>query len=881
MGNTTPLMNQYQSIKNKYPDCLLFFRLGDFYELFGEDAIKASKELEIVLTSRGVSKDKKVPMCGVPYHAVDGYLKRLLEKGYKIAICEQLEEAKPGKGIVKRDVVRVITPGTVLEPAYLEQGENNYIISLYRKKESIGCAWSDISTGKFQMTQFSETAAAEYLRDLLSRLQPAECIIRSDQAAFFEPLMEDYWESKGLNITRLNKEINGQVAWELVTRQFGQENLIGIDRDAFETGLVSAANLLSYIMETQKTSTLPFKDLSVYTPKSCMYIDAMTRRNMELFRTLRDGKREGSLFWALDRTLTGMGTRLLRYWLESPLLDIEEIEARQEAVEELAGSFFLRNELQECLKKIYDLERIISRVDWQLAGPRDLLGLAKSLQVIPDLKEILGQAKSKMLREAGVELDPVADIKEMLFSALTDDPPANLKNGGIIRTGYHPEVDKLRNMIAEGEDWIRKLEATERVRTGIKSLKIDYNKVFGYYIEVTKPNLHLVPGDYIRKQTLTQAERFITTELKEQEALFLGATERLQDLEYQIFLDIRRQVGEVSEKIRRNAGIIARIDCLVSFAETAARYHYTRPKINNSGVIRIKNGRHPVLEQLLPEGSFVPNDLEIGEDADRILILTGPNMAGKSTYMRQMALIVLMAQCGSLVPADEAEIGIVDRVFVRAGAFDDLGKGQSTFMMEMNEVSYIVHHATERSFIVLDEIGRGTGTFDGIGIAWAIIEYIHDKIGARTIFATHYHQLTQLADILQGVANCSVAVQEEGQNIVFLHKVVPGGTDKSYGIQVARLAHLPEELVQRAQEVAASMEGGSGNKSGKRTEDVRSAPVQLVLFDERSAILKELQSLNLIQMTPLEALNTLSNWQQRLAQTKETGHFRKRGRREQ
>lgn len=879
MGSTTPLMNQYQSIKKRYPDCLLFFRLGDFYELFGEDAVKASRELEIVLTSRGVSKDKKVPMCGVPYHAVDGYLKRLLEKGYKIAICEQLEEAKPGKGIVKRDVIRVVTPGTILDPAYLEQGENNFIISLYRKKDTTGCAWSDISTGKFQITQFSGTASSEYLLDLISRLQPAECVFRGDQASFFDPVLDRCWESKGLHVTRLDNEITRQEAWNLVEKQFGPENLIGIDRDAFEAGLISAANLLSYIVETQKVGALPFKKLSVYTPESCMYLDAMTRRNMELFTTLRDGKREGSLFWALDRTLTGMGTRLLRNWLEFPLLDIEEIKARQEAVEELAADFFLRNELQECLKDVYDLERIASRVDWQLAGPRDLLGMAKSLDVIPQLKEILGRASSKILQEAGAALDPVADIKELLFSVLTDDPPVNLKNGGIIRTGYHPEVDELRGMIDEGETWIRKLEGAERARTGIKSLKIDYNKVFGYYIEVTKPNLHLVPDEYIRKQTLTQAERYITPELKEQEALFLGASERLQELEYQIFSEIRRQVGEASEKIRRNAGIIARVDCLVSFSETAARYHYVKPKINNSGVIRIKNGRHPVLERLLPEGNFVPNDLEIGEVANRIHLLTGPNMAGKSTYMRQMALIVLMAQCGSLVPAEEAEIGIADRIFVRAGALDDLGKGQSTFMMEMNEVSYIIHHATRESFIVLDEIGRGTGTFDGLGIAWAIIEYIHDRIGARTIFATHYHQLTQLADELQGVANYSVAVKEEGQDIIFLRKVVPGGTDKSYGIQVARLANLPEELVQRAREVAASMEDGSSTRKGKEMDgeaNAKSAPVQLVLFDERGTILQELQNLNLIQMTPLEALNTLSNWQQCLAQAKEAGRSRKK-----
>lgn len=885
MGKATPLMNQYQAIKKRYPDCLLFFRLGDFYELFGDDAIKASRELEIVLTSRGLNKDNKVPMCGFPYHAVEGYLKRLLENGHKIAICEQLEEAKPGKGLVKRDVVRVITPGTVLNPAYLEQGQNNFILSLYQRKESAGCAWSDISTGKFQVTQFSGLDATECLLDLLSRLQPVECIFPADQSSSFDPLLNRCWESKNLHLTKLKNKFSRRDAWKLIEKQFGPENLVGIDRDAFEEGLMAAANLLSYIIATQKVDTLPFKGISIYTPGSSMYLDAMTRRNMELFTTLREGKKEGTLLWALDRTLTGMGARLLRSWLGSPLLDLEEIKARQEAAAELTDKFFLRNELQEYLKKVYDLERIVSRVDWQLASPRDLLGMAKTLDVIPQLKAALGQANSKDLQEIGELLDPVTDVKELLFSALDEEPPANLKNGGIIKDGYHPEVDKLREMIEQGENWLRRLEEDERARTGIKSLKIDCNKVFGYYIEVTKPNLHLIPDNYIRKQTLKQAERFITPELKEQEALFLGATERLKELEYQVFLEIRQQVGEVSEKIRQDAGLIARVDCLVSFAETAARYHYVKPEINRSGIIKIRNGYHPVLQQLLPEGAFVPNDLEIGEEDNRIHLLTGPNMAGKSTYMRQMALLILMAQCGSLVPAEEAEIGIVDRLFVRAGALDDLGKGQSTFMMEMNEVSYIVHHATKDSFIVLDEIGRGTGTFDGLGIAWAIIEYIHDVIGARTIFATHYHQLTQLSDKLPGVVNYSVAVAEEGEEIIFLRKVVPGGTDKSYGIQVARLANLPEELINRANQVAASLEAENSagkieqqeEKKAQKATKQKITPVQLVLFDDKSTIVQELQRLNLIQITPLEALNILYDWQQRFVQTKKkTEHSRKK-----
>lgn len=878
MANATPLMNQYQAIKSKYQDCLLFFRLGDFYELFGEDAEKAAKELDIVLTSRGVGKDQKVPMCGVPYHAAENYLNRLLEKGYKVAICEQLEEAKPGKGIVKRDVVQVVTPGTILNSAYLDQARNNYILSLYYKKDNIGCAWSDISTGEFQVAQFSVKVQSGHLVDLVNRLQPAECIYKSGQLPFFKSLLENCWGYQNMIPT----EVKQETSTELIEMQFGQENLVGLDRESLKEGLVAAANLLSYLQETQKTEDLPFRRLSVFTPGNHMYLDAMTIRNLELFTTMREGKKEGSLFWALDRTLTGMGTRLMRNWLELPLQDINAIEARQESVEELTTTFFLRKELREHLSNIYDLERIISRVDWLVAHPRDLIALANSLALIPLIKDILKQSKSDHLRGLGEMLDPIRELKELIHNSLTENPPVNLKNGGIIKSGYHPKVDQLRKVIEEGETWIKDLETKERSRTGIKSLKIGFNKVFGYYIEVTKPNLHLVPDDYIRKQTLTQGERFITPELKEQETLFLGATDRLQELEYQLFIDIRSQAKEMSDRVRHNAQLIAQIDCLASFAETAARYNYVRPKINKNGVINIKNGRHPILDQLLPEGSFVPNSLHIGETDNRIHILTGPNMAGKSTYMRQMATLILMAQCGSFIPAEEAEIGIADRVFVRAGAMDDLGKGQSTFMMEMNEVSYIIQHATKDSFIVLDEIGRGTGTFDGLGIAWAIVEYLHDQIGPRAIFATHYHQLTQLAEKLKGVVNYSVAVAEKGSEIIFLHKVVPGGTDKSYGIQVARLANLPHQVVERACEVADFMENKREYKEPDQEEERKAckpAPVQLVLFDDKREIIQELQNLNLIQMTPLEALNTLSEWQQRLTQSKESVPSRTKGKR--
>lgn len=873
MAKQTPLMTQFQAIKSEYPGCLLFYRLGDFYELFGDDAKKAAKELDIVLTSRGTGNNQKVPMCGVPYHAAENYLNRLLEKGYKVAICEQLEEANASKGIVKRDVVRVVTPGTILNSTFLDKAQNNYILSLYHKKDNIGCAWSDISTGEFQIAQITVKDQTGHLIDLVNRLQPAEFIYKSGQLPMFKSMLENCWEYKNI----ISTEVNQESSIELIERQFGQEYLVGLNTETLKEGLAAAANLLSYLQETQKTENLPFRKMDVFTPGNHMYLDAMTIRNLELFTTLREGKKEGSLFWALNRTLTGMGTRRLRNWLQLPLQDIDAIKARQEAVEELTSAFFLRQDLREHLSNIYDLERIISRIEWLVAKPRDLIAMADSLVVIPLIKDIFKQAKSKTLQELGESLDPIWELRDLIQNAITDNPPDNIKNGGIIKEGYHSKVDQLREMIEEGETWIKNLERKERSRTGIKSLKICFNKVFGYYIEITKPNLHLIPDNYIRKQTLTQCERFITPELKEQEELFVGATDRLQELEYELFCDLRKQAKEMSGQVRQNARLIAHIDCLASFAETAALYNYVKPELNEEGIINIKNGRHPILEQLLPEGSFIPNDLRIGEEENRIHILTGPNMAGKSTYMRQMATLVLMTQCGSFIPAEKAEIGIADRVFVRAGSMDDLGKGQSTFMMEMNEVSYIISHATKDSFIVLDEIGRGTGTSDGLGIAWAIVEYIHEQIMPRLIFATHYHQLTELAEQFKGVVNYSVAVAEKGREITFLHKVVPGGTNKSYGIQVAQLANLPQEVIERAYEVAEDMEVGEKNEgpgTEKKRKSKKQVPVQLVLFDDKNIIIQELQSLNLIQMTPLEAINTLSSWQQRLLQSKESASSR-------
>lgn len=859
MSGLTPMMEQYQAIKGQYPDCLLFFRLGDFYELFGEDARVASRELQIVLTSREIGKNQKTPMCGVPYHAAEGYLKKLLDCGHKVAICEQLEEPRPGKTLVKRDVVRVLTPGTILNPIFLEQEKNNYIISVTIRKDNLGCAWSDISTGEFTVAQFCGSSGEEYLLDLISRLEPVECLARRDQFTLFSPVLSQRLKERGVHLTQLSGSPNRAEALSLVEGEFGPQ-LTGIDRQELEEGLVAVGQLLNYILETQKAATLPSCNLKVYTPEESMYLDSMTRRNLELFTTAYEGKREGSLYWALNRTRTAMGSRLLRNWLEFPLLDLGAIRSRQDGVEEIVNNFRLRDEVGAALKEISDLERIIGRVEWQLATPRDLLALGHSLSVIPRLKEALDGAHAVYLKDLNQMLEPLPEIRELIKAALVDDPPLNIKDGGIIKTGYHPDVDRLRELLDQGSDWIKEFEAGERARTGIKSLKVSYNKVFGYYIEVSKANLQLVPADYQRRQTLVQGERFITPELKEREETITTAREQLVELEHQLFLEVRCRIGKVAEKIRCNARVLAILDCLHSFAESAIRYHYVKPEVNDSEIIRIVDGRHPVLEQMIPEGSFIPNDLHIGEEDNRIHLLTGPNMAGKSTFMRQMAILVLMAQCGSFIPAVKAEIGLVDRVFVRAGASDDLSRGVSTFMLEMQETSYILHHATGRSFIVLDEIGRGTGTFDGMGIAWALVEYLHNRVGARAIFATHYHQLTRLEEKLTGVVNYHIAVAEQGEEIVFLRKVVPGGTDRSYGIQVARLARLPEELVSRAGELAAELE----KESGSAHLQPAGPAVQLSLFREEEPLLQELRELDLINTTPLKALNLLFEWQRRL-----------------
>lgn len=847
----TPMINQYLQIKKNYPDAILFFRLGDFYEMFFEDALIASRELEITLTGRDAGPAGRVPMCGVPYHAADSYIARLVEKGYKVAICDQLEDPAEAKGIVRREVTRVVTPGTVMD--CLEEKRHNFLVAVVQGGNTFGLAVTDITTGLFMATQL---ASREALMDELQRLEPAEVLLPEsaeyhDLADFLRYNLKkaaiSFWNDAAFELERATRCLHEQIG--LSWARSGLSNL--------PLAIRCAGGVLDYLKATQKRELAQINQIEVYSAGQYMHLDSVTRRNLELTSSLRDGSRWGTLLWVLDHTVTAMGARLLKSWVERPLLELSAIIARQEAVEELLGDGLLRQELKHLLKEIYDLERLASRIAYGSAGPRDLLALKNSLQVLPSIKGLLSTRKALLWQEILKDLDPLEDIVRLISEAISEDAPPGPKDGGVIRTGYHPEVDRLRQASREGKSWLVQLEAQERERTGIRSLKVGYNKVFGYYIEVTKPNLHLVPAHYMRKQTLAGAERFITPELKELEEQILGAEEKLARLEYELFTAIRQNIAAQVRRIQQTAGAVARIDVLLSLAEAAAKGNYVRPQVNDGSRIIIREGRHPVVEQVLGPGEFVPNDVELGGDT-RLIILTGPNMAGKSTYMRQVALLVLMAQIGSFVPASYAEIGLVDRIFTRIGASDDLAGGQSTFMVEMRECQSIVKAATARSLIIMDEVGRGTSTYDGISIARALVEYIVHRIGARTLFSTHYHELTSL-ESLPGVKNFTVAVEEKGEEIIFLHRVQPGRADRSYGIQVARLAGLPGEILQRAQEVLKELESRTDTAFSPRSES------QKVVI-ARHPILEELLQLDLWQITPLEALNILASWQKSLKQ---------------
>jgi len=878
----TPMLAQYQAIKQEHADVILLFRLGDFYEMFGDDAKLAAEILNLTLTSREIGKGRRIPMCGVPHHAVERYVARLIAAGHKAAICDQMEDPSKARGLVKREVTRVLTPGTVVEDYLLDERRNNYLAAVVvgvaatseapspGQSGEWGLAAVDCSTGEFAVTQASSPRVEDSLLEELSRLAPAEVLLPSElaqDAAFIELLHN----SNACRVTEFAEDDLGlDTPYQLLTRHFGTTSLRGFGCEDTPLAIRAAGMALRYLQENQKSALAQIRGIVTYSLSQLMILDAATRRNLELTQSLRDGSRANTLLWLLDGTATSMGARLLRRWLLSPLLDPAAIRRRLEAVQAFRQDALLRSGLRESLRAIHDLERVTSRAAAGTAYARDLVALRGSLARLPQLIAQLSGSACEAVRSIAENADPLADLEQALRAALHDDPPLGLREGGLIRAGYNPDLDELRAASAEGKDWIAALEQSERERSGIKSLRVGYNQVFGYYIEVTRANLAMVPPDYIRKQTLANAERFITPALKEYESKVLGAHEKIVELEYELFCSLRKQVASQADRLQAAATLVATADVLSTFAELAAQQGYTMPEVDEGDVIEIKAGRHPVVEKTQTAERFVPNDTSLDCSQNQLLIITGPNMAGKSTYLRQVALIVLLAQIGSFVPAERARIGVVDRIFTRVGASDDLATGQSTFMVEMNETANILHNATRRSLIILDEIGRGTSTFDGLSIAWAVAEHIHShpRLGAKSLFATHYHHLNDLEKTLPRVKNYRVAVKEEGERIIFLRKIVPGGTDRSYGIQVARLAGLPQEVIERAKQVLWSLEqSDSVGVLPRRTASFKPPPAphaQLTLFEALpNPLVDELKGIDLESLTPLEALNKLAELQAR------------------
>ncbi len=797
MADQTPMVKQYLSIKEKHKDAILFFRLGDFYEMFNQDAEIASRELDLVLTGRG-QEENRMPMCGIPFHAAENYISRLIDKGYKVAICEQVEDPKAAKGVVRREVIRIVTPGTVIEANLLSEKTNNYLAAVTREKGRYGLAYADASTGEFKVTEVDDQ---EKLLDEVNRVNPSEILV-SD-------MLEDTFQFP-IPSSKFQDTYDQETSEEKLKEFFKVNSLDSFGLGSVKAAWGAAAAILDYLKETQKSTLDHINQIKPYHTSQFMFIDASTRRNLELVQTIRDKSYRGSLLWVLDRTKTSMGSRLLRQWILQPLLDADSIDQRLDAVEELFGNAVLRAELGREIKNISDIERAVGRIASASANARDLIALKESLRQLPKLKHLLKSVKGQLLKELN-NLSDFVEVSDLVSRAIVDDPPFVIKEGGLIKEGYDPSLDEIKKAAREGKDWIAHLENEERRRTGIKSLKVGFTKVFGYYIEVTKANLGQVPENYIRKQTLVNCERFITPELKEKESLILNADERMKEMEYKVFCDVRSKVAEHTSGLQRLAQVLAQIDVLLSLAEVAVENRYCRPKILNPKSeiltrIHIIESRHPVVERTLGEYRFVPNNVEMNDASSRFLLITGPNMAGKSTYMRQVALICLMAQIGSFVPAKEAKLCLIDRIFTRIGAMDDIFSGQSTFMMEMTETANILHSATERSLVILDEIGRGTATFDGMSIAAAVAEYIHARVKAKTLFATHYHEITQLADKHAGMKNLNVLVKEEGDHVTFLHRIAEGPADRSYGIQVAKLAGLPQEVVKRAKEVYSTLE---------------------------------------------------------------------------
>ena len=873
MAKLTPMMEQYFQIKNKYKDCILFYRLGDFYEMFYEDALTASRELEITLTGKNCGQEEKAPMCGVPFHSCEPYINKLVEKGFRVAICEQVEDPKAAKGIVKRDVIRVVTPGTNVMTQSLDESKNNFIMSVFCEDDLFGIGVCDLSTGEFRTTQVEHQDA---LFDEMNKFQPSEIIcndafcicgmdfdfIKDKVGAVISPVASYYFEKDNCEM--------------LIKEQYNLANLEGIGLTDYPFGVIASGALLQYLHETQKNSLSHLMELKVYSTENYMVIDSSTRRNLELCETLREKGKKGSLLWVLDKTKTAMGARMLRKMIEQPLIHKTAIQDRLDAVEMLKDNLMAREELREYMNSIYDLERLTMKVSYRSANPRDLISFKTSIQYLPYIKDILAQFSKGVLAKMAGDLDTLEDLHELLEASIEEDPPIPIKEGGIIKEGFDEEIDHLKKAKTDGKTWLAELEEREREKTGIKNLKVKYNKVFGYYLEVTNSFKNLVPAEWVRKQTLTGSERYTTDELKHLEDIILGAEDKLYSLEYDLFCEVRERIAAEVVRIQNTAKAVAMIDVYASLSVVATQNNFVRPKINEKGIIDIKNGRHPVVEKMISNDMFIANDTYLDNGMNRISIITGPNMAGKSTYMRQTALIVLMAQTGSFVPADSANICIVDRIFTRVGASDDLASGQSTFMVEMTEVANILRNATPKSLIILDEIGRGTSTFDGLSIAWAVVEYIANTkyLGAKTLFATHYHELTELEGTLDGVNNYCIAVKENGDDIVFLRKIVKGGADKSYGIQVAKLAGVPDVVLNRAKELVVDLSDADISQKAKdiaqyskkldkmndKYRKVNDLEVkQMSLFDtvKDDDIVTDIMNLDISNMTPIDALNTL------------------------
>ena len=870
MANYSPMMQHYLDTKNQYKDCILFYRLGDFYEMFFDDAIKVSRELELTLTGKDCGQEERAPMCGIPYHAAESYISRLIGKGYKVAICEQLEDPKQAKGIVKRDVIRVVTPGTVMEANLLDDRKNNYIMCVYKNGIYFGVTVCDITTGDFRTTEIKETNNFASLLDEISKYSPAELVVNSMLYECQEEVQK-IRERFEIYITKLEEGKFTDNYEELSVKYnvVDDENRKIENLEEYMLSVAATNALLTYLLDTQKNSLDHINKLTIYSTTKYMSLDINARRNLEITEKLRDKSKKGTLLWVLDKTATSMGGRLLRRWLNNPLIDYIKINKRLDAVQELKDNIILRGEMTDSLKKVYDIERLAGKISYGSANARDLISLKNSAKQLPEIKKVLSEAKSCLLKEMYENLDVLEDVYDLIDKTIVDEPPISVKEGGLIKLGFDEEIDKLKTATTDGKNWIVQLEAEEREKTGIKGLKVGFNKVFGYYIEVTKSNVSLVPDRYIRKQTLTNGERYITEELKNLENQILGAEEKVVNLEYNIFAMVRDKIESQVERLQKSAGIVAMIDALCSFATVAEDMNYVRPEVDNSGIIDIKDGRHPVIEKILPSGSFVQNDTYLDENENRLSIITGPNMAGKSTYMRQVALITLMAQVGSFVPASYAKIGVVDKIFTRVGASDDLSMGQSTFMVEMMEVAQILKEATKNSLVILDEIGRGTSTYDGLSIAWAVAEYISDKekCGAKTLFATHYHELTDLENKLEGVKNYSIAVREKGEDIIFLRKIVKGGTDESYGVHVAKLAGVPQVVTKRANEILKSIERKNVlNNKKLEKQDKNQAEGQLTMYNYRLAELAhELDKVDVNELTPIEALNTLVKIKEKLS----------------